>query len=57
MFTDKVDFHSANFSCVNDTFRWRMLSFRSPFEANEIWIICKAPCFKQKANNDKIAEN
>ena len=57
MFTDKVDFHSANFSCGNDTFRWRMLSFQSPFEANEIWIICKAPCFKQKANNDKIAEN
>ena len=36
-----------------------MLSFQSPFEVNEIWIICKATCFKQKANpnHDKSAEN
>ena len=27
----------------------QMLSFQSPFEANEIWTICKATCFKQKA--------
>ena len=42
-----------NFICANDTFRWWMLSFQSPFEKNKIWIICKAICFKQKANHDK----
>ena len=31
----------------------QMLSFQSPFEANEIWTICKATCFKQKANHNK----
>ena len=39
---DKADLHSANFRRTNDTFRWEMLSFQSPFEENEIWIICKA---------------
>ena len=45
----KADLHSANFSRANDTFHWRMLSFQSRLEVNEIWIICKATCFKQKA--------
>ena len=40
----KADLHSANFNRVNDTFRWRRLSFQSLFEENEIWIICKATC-------------
>ena len=26
--------------------------FQFPFEGNEIWIICKAICFKQKANHN-----
>ena len=34
----KADLHSTNFSRANNTFRWRMLSFQSPFEENEIWI-------------------
>ena len=38
---------------MNDTFRLRMLSFRSSFEENEIWMICKATCFKQKADHNK----
>ena len=46
----KADLHSANFSRVNETFRWRILSFQSPFEADEIWIICKATCFKHKVS-------
>ena len=50
---NKMDLHSANFSCANDALRWRMLSFQSPFEANEIWIICKTTCFKQKPNHNK----
>ena len=37
----KADLHSANFNRVNDTFRWRMLSFQSLFEDDEILIICK----------------
>ena len=45
---DKVDLHLVNFSHTNDTVCWRMLSFQSPFEVNEIWIICKAKCFKLK---------
>ena len=49
----KADLHSANFSRANDTFRWRMFSFLSPFENNEIWIIRKATCFKQKTNYNK----
>ena len=53
----KADLHSANFSRANDTFRWRRLSFQSSLEANEIWIICKAKCFKQEANHMKSAEN
>ena len=52
----KVDLHSANFSRANDTFRWRLLSFQSPFEANEIWIFCKAKSFKQNANHNKSAK-
>ena len=47
----KADLQSANFSRANGTFRWRMLSFQSPFEANKIQIICKATCFKQKTNH------
>ena len=47
--TLKVDHNLANFSRANDTFLWRILSFQSSFEENEIWIICKATCFKQKA--------
>ena len=40
-FSLKKGLYSANFSRANDTFpRW-MLSFQSPFEQNEIWIICK----------------
>ena len=31
-----------------------MPSFQSPFEVNEIWIICKATCFKQKTNHKKM---
>ena len=38
---------------MNDTFRLRMLSFQSSFEENEIWMICKATCFKQKADHNK----
>ena len=30
-----------------------MLSFQSPFEANEIYIICKATCFKLKPDLNK----
>ena len=43
----KADLPSANFS--------RMTHFagESLFEANEIWIICKATCFTQKANYNK----
>ena len=41
----KADLHSASFSRANNTFRWRMLSFRSSFEDNETWINCKAPIF------------
>ena len=39
----------------NGKFRWRMVSFQSPFKENEIWIICKVACFKQKANLTKYA--
>ena len=49
----KVDLHSANFSRANDTFRWRMHSFQSQSEANEILIIYKATCFKLKADHNK----
>ena len=30
-----------------------MLSFQSSFEENEIWMFCKATCFKQKADHNK----
>ena len=40
---------------MNDIFHWRMLSFQSPFKENEIWIICTATCFKEKANHNKKA--
>ena len=26
-----------------------MLSFQSPYEENEVWVISKATCFKEKA--------
>ena len=48
-----MDLHSPYFSCANDTFHWRMISFQSPFEANKIWIIWKATCFKQKNNHNE----
>ena len=51
--TLKFDLQSANFNRTNDTFRRGMLSFQSPFEANEISINCKATCFKQKAYHNK----
>ena len=35
------------------TFHMQMLSFQSPFEANEIWLICKDTCFKQKVNHNR----
>ena len=41
------------FSRANDTYRWRMLFFQSPLNANEIWIIWKATCFRQKNNHNK----
>ena len=41
----KAHLHLANFSHANDTIRWQMLPFQSPFEENEIWINCKAPVF------------
>ena len=53
----KANLHSANFSRANGTVRWRMLSFRSPFEENEIWIISKATYFKKKLIITKSAEN
>ena len=34
----------ANLHSANDTFCWWMLSFQSPFEENETWIIFKATC-------------
>lgn len=37
----KADPHLASFSRANDTFRCWLLSFQSPFQENEIWIICK----------------
>ena len=37
----KADLHLVDFSRANDTFRWRMLSFQSPFEENEIGLFVK----------------
>ena len=49
----QTDLHLANFSRANGTFRWWMLSFQSPFDGHEVWIICEAICFKEKAYHDK----
>ena len=37
----KVDLHLASFSRMNDIFHWRILCFQSPFDKNEILIICE----------------
>ena len=52
-FCIKADLHSPNFSRMNDTLCWRILSFQTLFKQNDIWIICKATCFKQKVNHKK----
>ena len=53
----KTDLQSVNFSCANGTLHWRMFSFQSSFEENEICIICRATCFKHKATKELKIKN
>ena len=48
---------ALNFSCANGTLHWRMFSFQSSFEENEICIICRATCFKHKATKELKIKN
>ena len=61
-----VFLHDSSKDALRRIFIWRIsvlqmihfisksFFFQFPFEGNEIWIICKATCFKQKANHNNI---